>query len=267
MLTFLHGDCIDVMKDLSANTVDLFLCDLPYGCLTGGGKEKRKRRENGSSDHIAGCEWDVPIDLEKLWEQIKRLAKNDNTPVIMFCTTKFGFDLIKSNPSWFRYDLVWEKTNAVGFLHANRMPMRSHEMMYVFSKVGAYYHRKDYVGDFKLAGGGASKSNVYKGTYEHGEIANEGRRCVKTVIQIANKKLRGGHPTQKPVDLYRWLIERYCPEGGTVLDPTAGSFTSCFTAHDMGRSAIGIEKDKGFYDKAESKRQDITATGDIITHM
>lgn len=267
MLTFLNGDCLEVMKDLSANSVDCFICDLPYGCLSRSSIGKTAEKKKCFSGNSTGCDWDVPIDLDKLWEQVKRLAKNDHTPVIMFCTTKFGFDLIKSNPSWFRYDIVWEKTNAVGFLQANSMPMRSHEMIYIFSKAGAFYTRKDITGDFKKSGGGRSSDNVYGGAYEPKQPDNEGRRCVRSVIEIANKKIKGGHPTQKPEELYKWLIERYCPDGGTICDPTAGSFTSCFVAHQLGRNAIGIEQNKAFFDKADAKRREITGTPDIITHL
>lgn len=224
-----NGDCLEIMKDLSANSVDLFLCDLPYGCVN--------------------CEWDTCIDLNKFWEQVKRLARNEHTPVIHFCNARFGYDLIKSNEKWFRYDLVWEKTNAVGFLSANKMPMRSHENIYVFSKAGAYYNRIDISGNFRAAGGGRSSDAVYGGNYEVIQPDNKGKRCVKSVITIANTKKKGGHPTAKPEALYKWLIERYSPAGGVVLDPTAGSFTSCKVAKALGRIAIGIEKEKEYFEK------------------
>jgi site-specific DNA-methyltransferase (adenine-specific) len=255
MLSLYKGDCLEVMAGLPGKSVDCFVCDLPYGCLTGGGgKEKAKRKEAGRADHIAGCAWDIKIDLVEFWKQVKRLCKNDHTPVLMFCSTAFGAELINSNPSWFRYDLIWSKSNAVGFLTANKMPMRSHELIYVFSKKGANYKRIDIEGDFPAGGGGRSTANFLPiagmpnlGTTE------AGRRCVKSVIEIANKKVKGGHPTQKPPELYKWLLERYCPSDGCVLDPTAGSFTSCFTAKEMGLRAIGIEKNTEFFWKAVSK--------------
>lgn len=253
-LLLLNGDCLELMKDLSANSIDLFLCDLPYGCLTNKlHKDGSPGESKGGKMHSSktGCHWDIPIDLEKFWEQVKRLAKNDHTPVIHFCSAKFGYELIQSNPKWFRYDLIWEKTNAVGFLSANKMPMRSHENIYVFSKEGAYYNRIDISGDFPYNGGGRTSDNVYGTTYENAKTNNKGKRCVKSVITVANRKVRGNHPTQKPEELYQWLIERYCPPGGTVLDPTAGSFTSCKAALELNRSAIGIEKDEGFYEKGK----------------
>jgi site-specific DNA-methyltransferase (adenine-specific) len=259
-LQLIHGDCLEMMKTLPDKSIDLFVCDLPYGCLTGGaGKEKAKRKQK-ENPGVFGCAWDVPIDLTEFWVQVERLMKDDHTPIIHFCNTRFGFELIKSKEAWFRYDLVWEKTLAVGFLLANKMPMRSHENIYVFAKKGARYNRVD----MEVEGakewkqfGKVGVSGVYDLVRENpvippvGTITSKaGVRCVKSVITIANKKGKGNHPTQKPEDLYRWLIERYSKEGDTILDPTAGSFTSVFTAHKLNRNGIGIEKDDGFYEKA-----------------
>ena len=240
------------MKGLPDKSVDLILCDLPYGCLTGGAvKEKAKRIAAGSEGILAGCAWDIKIDLQAFWEQVKRIRKSDHTPCIHFCSTKFGYDLIKSNEKEFRHDLVWTKTNAVGFLQANKMPMRAHEMMYVFSKAGAYYERTDISGNFPAGGGGRSIANFMpiNGMPNLG-TTEAGRRCVKSYIEVSNKKSKGGHPTAKPVELYKWLIERYCPAGGTVLDPTFGSGNSGAAAEALGRNYIGIEKDSGFFEKA-----------------
>jgi len=245
-----NGDCLNIMKDLSANTIDLFICDLPYGCL-GEHKKGGGTPRPGTDGAFGGCKWDNPIDLDKFWEQVERLSRNEHTPVIHFCNTRFGYELMKSKEKWFRYDLVWEKTNAVGFLTANKMPMRSHENIYVFAKKGANYNRIDISGNFPAGGGGRSSANYLpiSDLPNLSKTTPAGVRCVKSVITIANKKKKGNHPTAKPDELYKWLIERYCPEGGTILDPTAGSFTSCKTAVKIGRNAIGIEKDTTFYNK------------------
>lgn len=159
------------MKDISSNSIDLIICDLPFGCLVGGGgKEKAKRNERRNerlrfidgvntntkikSDIIGGCDWDIKIDLEEFWKEIKRIRKDEHTPTLHFCTTKYGYELINSNEKEFRYDLVWDKQRGVSFLSANKMPMRSHEMIYVFSKAGANYNRIDISGNFKAVGGG-----------------------------------------------------------------------------------------------------------------
>ena len=262
MLTLYHGDCLEVMKDLSANSVDLIICDLPYGCLSNNGNPKisEKKKEQYGKGRIPsepnGCMWDIKIDLEAFWKEVRRIRKSDHTPTIHFCTTKFGYELIQSNPNEFRYDLVWDKQRGVSFLSANKMPMRSHEMIYVFSKAGAFYERKDIEGDFKnTISPNHKRSNVSNTLPRVADIHsdNEGRRCVLSVIKQSGGVKKGGHPTEKPIDLYKWLIERYCPVGGTVLDPTFGSGNSVFTAYALGRNAIGIEKDEKFFKKAEAR--------------
>ena len=493
--TAFNGDCLKIMKDLSDASIDCFICDLPYGCLTNqAGESKGFIRENQNEEvkkKLAkqsgeGCAWDIKINLTEFWKQVKRLSKNKHTPVLMFCTTKFGYELIKSNESWFRYDLVWDKQRGVSFLQANRMPMRSHEMIYVFSQQGAAYQRVDISGgtpylahkkeypsssnyitsasdfiknngqlegkrcalsvipvneieeeadhemiyvfadkgaayqrvdisgnftafkstdskeheyhiytaerpnfrrhtkdndgtkrcalsvipineieeeqeqeqdhemiyvfadkgaayqrvdisgnftafkafnreyqfDKNLHGGNntnhiaigndgpkrcalsvipineieeeqeqeqeqdhemiyvfADKGAAYQRvdiddpdkkarfdnlttlrtrnvyslansglTRSHG--AGEGKRCAVSVVKVKSAPGKGKHPTEKPKDLYKWLIERYSKPGDTILDPTAGSFNSCIVANELGRNAIGIEMDKGFFDKA-----------------
>jgi len=274
-LTLYNGDCLKVMKDLPAKSVDLILCDLPYGCLSAkrGGKRVGKCEPGKPNSNIVieskPCSWDVKIDLVEFWKEIKRIRKNKHVPCIHFCTTKFGYELIQSNPNEFRYDLVWDKRRGVSFLQAGKMPMRSHEMIYIFSDEGAFYHRVDedapgkITQRFKQAGANLSDavSNAFRpGSGVLSPTIEDGKKCAVSVIQIDGKKQGGRnktgdqkHPTQKPEDLYRWLIERYCPVGGTVLDPTFGSGNSIFTAYTMGRNAIGIEKNEKFFEKAEER--------------
>lgn len=247
-LQIFNGDCLEVMKTLPDKSIDLFVCDLPYGQLDTKGKDRGE-----------DCAWDVKIDLEKFWEQVKRLCKNDHTPVLMFCNTKFGIELINSNPSWFRYDLVWDKGHGISFLLANKMPMKSHEMIYVFSKKGAYYNRIDEDRGMK-AYGVVKKEGDYTKQYGVERIDTygnpDGKRCSLSVIKFF-KQARDGHPTEKCVELYNWLIERYSNEGDTVMDATAGSFNSCVSAIKLKRKAIGIEKDKTFFDKFNNNKEKI----------
>lgn len=263
-LTLYNGDCLQVMKEIPEKSIDLIICDLPYGCLTAPRASKpagwrKVEAETGQKATVERmpvehCAWDVKLNFEEFWQQVKRIRKSDHTPTIHFCTTKFGYELIKSNEAEFRYDLVWDKQRGVSFLSANKMPMRSHEMIYVFSKAGAFYERIDIKGEFKQASGGRDKNakpSAQYGVIRQKETLNEGKRCALSVI--SRKTSKGGHPTEKPCELYRFLIERYCPPGGTVLDPTFGSGNSVFTAFEMGRNAVGIEKDEGFFDKAEKR--------------
>ena len=245
------GDCLQKMKCIADRSVDLIICDLPFGCLSAprarciladGGKLKRDTNEK--------CSWDIKIDLVEFWKQIRRIRKNDHTPCLMFCTTKYGYELIKSNEKEFRYDLVWDKQRGVSFLSANKMPMRSHEMIYVFSKAGANYNRIDIIGDFKAWPSHKTKSytRTSAGVIK-ANIANENdgsHRCVLSVITV-KKPNTFGHPTEKPIDLYKFLIERYSKEGDVVCDPTFGSGNSGFASKELKRKYIGIEKDNNFY--------------------
>jgi site-specific DNA-methyltransferase (adenine-specific) len=208
-----------------------------------------------------GCAWDIKINLEHFWTQAKRILKNEHCPVIHFCTTKFGYELIKSNEKWFRYDLVWDKQRGVSFLTANKMPMRAHEMIYVFSKAGAKYNRVDISGDYGISrrGKGTKPTNIYGAIPVFNKESPTDKRCALSVIQTQTKAIKSQHPTEKPEALYRWILERYTSPGDTILDPTFGSGNSVFTAHAMGRHAIGIEKDEGFYNKAAAKL-DLTNT-------
>jgi site-specific DNA-methyltransferase (adenine-specific) len=262
----LQGDCLEVMKTLPDKSIDLFICDLPYGCLTGGaGTEKKKRQlkrfvDGVETDNtavynggvIAGCSWDIKIDLDKFWEQVERLMKNDHTPIIQFCNTRFGNELINSKPKWFRYDLVWSKKIGVGFLCANKQPLRSHENIYIFAKKGANYNRIDIEGDFKRWNVTATRTgNVYGNGMEKTNTGedSEGKRCIKSVIEVSNKKAKGQHPTAKPIDLYKFLIERYSNQGDVVLDATFGSGNSGRASLELNRNYIGIEKDEVFFNK------------------
>jgi DNA modification methylase len=243
---------LEVMKTLPAKSIDLFVCDLPYGCL-GPQKKGGGIPREGTDGAFGGCAWDIPLDLAQFWTEVKRLCKDDHTPVLMFCNAKFGYELIKSNEDWFRYDLVWNKSRGVGFLLANKMPLKSHELIYVFAKKGATYYRTDIEGDFPAYVGSHSAATVYnlpKPDLDGYKKVDNGKRCVKSVISVNNETNKGGkHPTQKPADLYAWLITRYSKEGDTVLDPTAGSFASINAAVRLNRNAIGIEKDDTFFAK------------------
>lgn len=269
-ITLYNGDCIQVMKELPARSVDLIMCDLPYGCLSvkRSGKRVGECEPGFPNSNImienTPCSWDVKINLEEFWTEVRRIRKNEHTPCIHFCTTKFGYELIQSNPKEFRYDLVWNKQHGVSFLSANKMPMRSHEMIYVFSKAGAFYNRvdADAPGKKKDTGNVNTKhsGSVYmtsNSKLHRSNGADDDKACVLSVINMkkvgTHKQI---HPTEKLNSLYQWLIERYCPVGGTVLDPTFGSGNSVFTAYAMGRDAIGIEMNEEFFNKAVERLND-----------
>jgi site-specific DNA-methyltransferase (adenine-specific) len=254
-MLLLNGDCLELMKTLPDKSIDLFICDLPYGCL---GPEKKggavpKGRE-GTDGAFGGCPWDIKIDLDAFWVEVERLMKDDHTPILHFCNTRFGYELIKSNEKWFRYDLVWSKTNGVGFLSANKQPLRSHELVYVFSKKGARYNRIDVEGVPYFKKSKEEECTHYNIKRMEGD--NKGTRCVKSVIEVLHAKKKSQHPTAKPIDLYKFLIERYSKEGDTVLDPTFGSGNSGRACVELKRDYIGIEKDLVFFSKFSINARD-----------
>jgi DNA modification methylase len=265
-LVLLKGDCLSVMKDISDASVDLIICDLPYGCLN---LKPNVKIRNGvvhaaMAGGMVGCPWDVKIDLKAFWVEAKRILRSKNSPVIHFCTTRFGCELINSNPSWYRYDLVWNKQRSASFLNAGQCPLRQHEMIYVFSEKGPYYNRIDVQGDFQKWRHNRGDVSTQYGVQRISSAGGDGTRCVTSVFFNGAPRRRGGHPTEKPELLYRKLIERYCPVGGTVLDPTCGSGNAAFTAFDMDRHAIGIEMDDGFFAKMVER---VNGLGDLIEHV
>lgn len=268
----LRGDCLSVMKTLPDKSVDCFLCDLPYGQLATGWHASPVSNFATGGEMAAGdCSWDIKLDLTEFWVQVKRLCRDEHTPVLMFCNTKFGIELINSNPSWFRYDLVWDKGRGVSFLSANKMPLKAHEMVYVFSKKGAFYNRVDESAPGKKQDthttGVAHNGNVYSVSNRITRISTgceDNKRCSVSVLSFSRCRRADAHPTEKPVALLKWLIERYCPADGTVLDPTAGSFNSVLAAHELGLTGIGIEMNDGFYNAALDRLAPIFAAEEVV---
>ena len=236
----LNGDCLELMKTLPDKSVDCFICDLPYGCFT---------------PKDSNINWDIKLNFEEFWVQIKRLRKNDHTPCIMFCNAMFGAEMIMSNQKEFRYDLIWEKSCGVGFLNSNKQPLRFHELIYIFSKKGAFYNKIDI--EVEGAKGYETKLEIINGNCYGKKIKSpcirlEGFRCAKSIITSKSIKHKGQHPTEKPIDLYKFLIERYSNEGDTILDPTFGSGNSGLASRELKRKYIGIEKDETFFKKFEN---------------
>ena len=217
MIQLYNADCLQKLKDISSNSVDLVICDLPYGCLTLGtkgivGKKSRCYLEQS---------WDVKIDLKLLFDELLRVKKDNRSPILMFCSMRFFGDLITVAKKYFQYSLIWKKNRGTNYMDANRKPLQDFEVIAIFSDIRPFFIRKE-------------------------------GKCMTTTLEFdipTNKT----HPTEKPIELYKFLIERYCPAGGTVLDPTFGSGNSGLAAQELKRNYIGIEKDKDFYDKAKAK--------------
>jgi len=222
-----NDDCFNVLPKIQDESIDLVLVDLPYGQTTNN--------------------WDVCIDLNKMWEQLKRIAK-ENTAFIFFTTTKFGYKLIQSNEKWFRYDLVWEKCGqGVGYLNANRMPLRNHEMVYVFYKKSPTYNpQKTPIDKPKTRTCGYSRERTNYG--KHKEIIKTYiDKHPQSILKIKKSNRKSKHPTQKPVELCEWLIKSYSNEGDTILDFTMGSGSTGVAAQKTNRKFIGVEMNEEYF--------------------
>lgn len=231
-----NADCFDEFKEIKNKTVDFVCVDLPYG--------------------QTACKWDSVIDLKKMWVELKRVCK-ENCIYAFFCTTKFGNSLINSNPKWFRYDIVWEKTKIVGFLSANKMPLRKHEMIYIFrppcSKTNQPVYNPQKTKGKPYKNNGDKHKNgidIYGGTVRIPHENKTGDRHPTSILKFNHDKEKL-HRTQKPVKLCEWLIKTYTNKGDLVLDFTMGSGSCIVACKNTNRQYIGIEKDKEIFDMAQ----------------
>ena len=229
-----NGDCLEVMKTLDDNSVDMILCDLPY-------------------EVTARNSWDKVISLEGLWTQWKRIRKS-GCAVMSTAVQPFTSVLVGSNLGEFRYTLVWEKTNATGFLNAKKMPLRSHEDIVVFyDKLPIYNPQKTY-GHIRKTTSRKHINTLNYGEANHLTEYDSTERYPKSVLKFASDKQKSAlHPTQKPVALMEYLIRTYTNEGDGVLDNCMGSGTTGIACQRANRKFIGIEKDLKYFQIAEKR--------------
>ena len=242
----LQGDCLDVLDSIDTNKINLVICDLPYG----------------ATDNA----WDNKIDLQELWKHFKRVCTN-NCAYIFFTTTRFGYDLITSNPKWFRYDLVWNKDKPTGFLTSKKQPMRGHEMIYVFyNKQPCYNIEENHtkIVDYKSAK--PYNSNCYNNEKLIQTRTVYEPRLPQSVLDFAciNNKQKRFHPTQKPRELLEWLIKYYSREGDFILDPTCGAGETLLAAMNLNRNAYGIEMDETYYNTAKNRLETFSKFKELI---
>ena len=225
-----HGDCLDIMKDIPDKSVDMILCDLPYGTTT--------------------CSWDVVIPFDKLWEQYHRVIKN-NGAIVLFGSEPFSSALRMSNIKNYKYDWIWDKVKSNGFLNANRCPMKRHEIISVFNTT-KYFPIKEKLDKPRI-------SKMYKKSECFGDIKEHTEKIITEkyptsilVFSNANQKHKV-HPTQKPTDLLEYLIKTYTNENETVLDNCMGSGSTGVACINTNRNFIGIEKDDKYFKIAEDR--------------
>ena len=226
------GDCLELMKDIPDKSVDMILCDLPYG--------------------TTACKWDSVIPFEPLWEQYKRVIK-DRGVIILTASQPFTSFLVTSNIKMFKYDWCWHKTRVTGVLNAKKMPLRTKEDILVFYNKQCTYNPQGIILCDKQTGTGvSSKGNQGECTgkikqTKSGKYTQTTTNYPRNVINIASVG-KTQHPTQKPVALFEYLIKTYTNEGELVLDNCIGSGTTAIACINTGRKYIGFESDAKYYD-------------------
>jgi site-specific DNA-methyltransferase (adenine-specific) len=233
-VSLFHGDCLIEMKKISQNSIDMILCDLPYGMTKNA--------------------WDTVIPFDKLWEEYDRIIK-ENGAIVLFGSQPFTSLMIVSNLKHFRYCLVWEKNKFSDFLNAKKKPMKTNEDIAVFYKKQPtynpqYWYSTPYVrwntqqAVDKQTNYGSHKENVAE--------SKDGKRLPTTVLKF-NRVERPKHPTQKPVDLLEWLIKTYSNEGDKVLDNCMGVGSTGIACKNTKRKFIGIEIEKKYFEIAQQE--------------
>ena len=236
MIDLMLGDCLERMKEIAAGSVDMVLCDLPYGTTQN--------------------KWDVCIPFEPLWEQYHRVCKK-NAAIVLFSQQPFTTDLVNSNRKEFRYEWIWNKKLSTGFLNANKIPLKQHENILVFyKKLPTYNPIMETRGKIRSKGAGGKDSDCYrKGIGRVCHINNTYYPTSIITFSNANNAAKY-HPTQKPVALLEYLIKTYTNEGETVLDNTMGSGSTGVACVNTGRKFIGIEKDENYFEIAQKRIAD-----------
>lgn len=245
MIDLRQGDCLEIMKEIPSKSIDMILCDLPYG--------------------TTACKWDAVIPFEPLWEQYKRIIK-DKGAIALFGAEPFTTELRHSNLEMFKYDWVWVKNNAVGFTNAKLKPMNKHETISIFSSgktSNGNPNNMPYFPQGLIPYGKEMRSGNKKGkdnTYWRPSLrsSNEGGYIQQytnypTTVLYFDKVPKAVHPTQKPVALLEYLIKTYTREGETVLDNCMGSGSTGCACVNTNRNFIGIELDKKYFEIAKER--------------
>lgn len=229
----LHGDCLELMKDIPDKSIDMILCDLPYQVT-------------------ASCKWDIIIPFKPLWEQYKRIIK-DNGCIALTACNKFHYQLVNSNLDMYKYEWVWEKSQATGHFNSKKRPMNAHEFVNIFYNKQPTYNPQKTQGHkptntYTKYLDTVNKSDVYGKCNVEISGGGETDRYPRSVLKFpSDKQTCYLHPTQKPVALFEYLIKTYTNEGDVVLDNCAGSGTTAIACLNINRNYILIEKEEKYY--------------------
>lgn len=234
------GDCIDLMEQIDDNSIDMILCDLPYGTTS--------------------CSWDTIIPFDKLWYHYERIIK-DGSAIVLTAAQPFTSNLVMSNPKLFKYEWVWKKSKAQHFAQAPYRPMTIHENVLVFSNGGTAknannrmkYNPQGLIPFGKIVSGKKAQHSEHRmRKTDQEDYVQEWTNYPNTLLEFNNEG-KTIHPTQKPVDLFEHLIKTYSNENDIVLDNCMGSFTTAIACMNTNRRFIGMEKEERYYELGQER--------------
>lgn len=229
------GECLTILRQLPSESINLIAVDLPYG--------------------VTQNKWDSVIPLDEMWAEFRRV-RTPHAAVVLTATQPFTSSLVVSNPSEFKYDLVWEKTISSGQLNVKHQPMRAHESILVFCAGKPTYNEQLTPGEpYSIERKKIAEGPGY-GAQRESSKENTGFRHARSVIKCSNPRVKGGHPTQKPEELMQWLIRTYSNPGDVVLDCCMGSGTTGVAALRESRRFVGIELDPVYFESAAARISD-----------
>lgn len=236
-MKLLQGDCLELMKDIKTGSIDMILCDLPYGTTR--------------------CKWDEIIPLDPLWEQYRRIIKF-NGAIVLFSVQPFASRLIMSNPKMYRYEWIWHKTQPTGHMNAKKMPLRAHENIEVFYKGLPIYNPQMTHGHRRKTANNhyerdADGNSVYGREVRHTLYDSTSRYPVDVQTFGTGDKTKRLHTSQKPVELLEYLIRTYTRPGELVLDNCMGSGSTGVACISTGRDFIGMELDPVYFQTAKER--------------
>ena len=248
------GDCLDIMGNIADKSVDMILCDLPYG--------------------TTACKWDVIIPFDKLWEQYNRIIK-DNGAIVLTASQPFTSALIMSNIKMFKYEWIWIKNTQTGMITAGKIPMKKHENVLLFCKATPIFNEQRLLGSF-ISQNHSKKNYSYKNNpsslynvdgnkkFKWSEFIHA--NSILLCNSVGNRDKNKLHSTQKPVALMEYFINTYTNENEIVLDNCIGSGTTAIAAIRTGRQFIGIEKDPEYHrlatERVEKEKLNLFNVGD-----
>ncbi len=243
MINLMHGDCLELMKNIPDKSIDMVLCDPPYG--------------------TTACKWDVVIPFEPMWNELKRITK-DNGAICLFGSEPFSSHLRMSNLKMFKYDWIWDKRKAGNFAQANIRPLKIHEIISVFYSKQVNYNPQKTMLEKSQTRHLGKKSENKASRKDAGGIGGKIKYSIHyepdkkhptsiTSFKKDNYKGKSLHPTQKPVALLEYFIKTYTLENETVLDFTMGSGSTGVACKNLNRKFIGIEKDDGYFKIAQER--------------